>query len=110
VIQTPGQATGTKSYYVIKTQGGVNRHVRIGGFKEINIPQARQMASDLLLQVVKGEVVGTVRCRQEKADPFSPNPPTRSTADTGNTIGSQTRSNSTIYSGHGTWQPVSPVQ
>jgi integrase len=64
-------AKGTKSFYVIKTQGGVKRHVRIGGYHEITIPQARQLASDLLLQVVKGEAVGAVRRRKEKADQFS---------------------------------------
>ncbi|MDP2359236.1 MAG: site-specific integrase [bacterium] len=64
-------ARGAKSFYVVKTRDGVKRHVRIGGYPEISIPLARQLASDLLLQVIKGEAVGAERRRAERATQFS---------------------------------------
>ena len=59
-------AKGAKSFYVVKFVDGRKEEVRIGSYPQVSIPVARRMAAEILLQVVKGESIGSERRLQER--------------------------------------------
>jgi integrase len=61
-------SNGAKSFYVEKTVEGQKQQVHIGKYPQVPIPVARQMATEILLQVVKGEAIGTARKTQDRIE------------------------------------------
>ncbi len=59
-------SNGAKSFYVEKTVAGKKQQVHIGKYPQVPIPVARQLATEILLQVVKGESIGSERRLQER--------------------------------------------
>ncbi|MFA7329761.1 MAG: site-specific integrase [Candidatus Delongbacteria bacterium] len=59
-------AKGAKSFYVVKFVDGRKEEVRIGSYPLVSIPVARRLAAEILLQVVKGESIGSERRLQER--------------------------------------------